>query len=166
MPRVTPYADSPREPLEILCRLAGRSSYVTPTAGSGGMRGIGTVEDIAHALATVSDPLGKQMAMAMACQTLTEWARIQALAHPQVMAELLGSWKTRALVEGPLKYRVRLVLFDAARVLVWPQMHCPDRAQMLRMQRQAYRMLHRHVSACLENAARNAASEACARLFG
>lgn len=162
------YVDGPREPLEVLSRLAGASAWKEPSVGrSTKGRPIG-VDDIAHALGFVSDPLAQRLALAVACQTDAEWLEIQRLAYPRILAQLQGGHLTRAMVRGYRRYRIRIVLYDAFYDAV---MHrgvqgAADRAKRAHMRMADYLDMYDHVMGFIETQAASGAFEAYSALTG
>lgn len=165
--RKTPYTAGPRDPLEVLARLAGGTTFKTPTVGrSTRGQSIGT-DDIAHALGHVQEPLCQRMAMAIACQSVAEWPQVQELAYPVLVRMLTGNHNTRALVTGWRRHRVRLVLYDVFHDLVL--MRAPvwsEAAKRVRMRRGDYVGLHEAIAGALESYAQTGAYVACRVLFG
>lgn len=135
--------DKRAEPMEILARLAGGTTYKTPTEGRA-TRSTGlTTEDISHALGYVRDPIAQRMALAMACQVTAEWPAIQALAYDVMRRDMLASPRTRELVADHRRYRVRLAMHAAFHDLVLMQRSSwRDGAKVARMRVQDYRELY------------------------
>ncbi|HET6631536.1 MAG TPA: hypothetical protein VFG73_02355 [Rhodanobacteraceae bacterium] len=152
MPATTPtpqaYAGGPRDALEVLARLAGRSAFVTPAAGSGGAPAL-TTDDIAHALGRTNDALGEYLALAIATQSLREWPAIQRLAFPRLLAGLEADPRDAALVEGSRRHRLRIVMHDVLRDLVWP--HRRNARKATGMRRADYSRLYRYAGAAFES---------------
>lgn len=165
--RKTPYQPGPKGPLEVLGRLAGGTSFKTPTVGcSTRGQAIGT-DDIAHALGFVRDPLAQRMALAIACQSVGEWRDVQQLAYPILVRHLTGNHNTRALVVGWRRHRIRLVLHDVFHDLVLMREPAwAEAAKRVRMRRFTYIELHEAIARVLESFAQTGASIACRALYG
>lgn len=157
-----------RSHIEVLSRLAGGTTYRTPD-GLGAQRGRGMgVDDLAHALGFVRDPLDQRLALAFACGTDAEWAAVQELAAPLLLKQLLGSPSARTLVLGAKKYRARLVLHDAFHDLVLARAphSVKEAADRVRMSVRDYRLLYKGAAGFLETRAQEGARVACCALFG
>lgn len=164
----SPYKGDRRTPLEVLSRLAGGTTYRTPDGvGSTRSRGIG-IDDLAHALGFVRDPLAQRLALAFACGSDAEWPAIHDLAAPPLLRTLQGSHNTRRLVAGSAKYRARLVLHDAFHdiALCRPPRHARDGGARLKMTPRDYRTLYKATAGFLETVAEAGAYWACQALFG
>ena len=163
---LTPWDTEGRDPLELIARLAGGTTFTEPSVGRGTSYPYVTSETIAGALGYVKDPLAQRLAMAMACQTTKEWRQVQQLARPRVLAHLRGSYKTRNLVRGHRRFRAQLVLFDAfhdlalRRAVSWRQA-----AVNANMREEDYRLLYQHTAAYLESLARTGAARTAWNMF-
>lgn len=163
---VSPHASEKPEPLEILARLAGRTTFVlkgTPT----GATPI-TPLDVAHALAASEDKLGAAMGMAIACQRTVEWPVVHKLALPRVIAYLRGQRKIPTIIEGPRRFLARLALRAAFERLIAPaapRRTIRETALAWRCDHRACKMLLKAATSVLEEAANTAASDACEYLF-
>lgn len=164
--RLDPHSTARPEPIEILARMAGRTSFCTPKTPGASAVPV-TPLDIAHAIATVPDKLGAAMAMAMACQRPSEWPRVEELGRPRLLRHLRGQREYAGIVEGPLVYRARIGLFDAFHDLVAPARARSVRAaaRAARMRLEQYRWLLNESAAFLEAAANTAAADAVRFLF-
>jgi hypothetical protein len=160
--------DEARTPMEVLSRLAGGTTYRTPEAGRSTRRAGAGVDDLAHALGFVKDPLDQRLALALACHTDAEWEAIHELAHAPLLRDLLGSHNTRKLVAGAKKYRVRLVLHDVFHDLALqrPTRHTKESAEKVKMQARDYRALYKSIAGFVETHAQAGASVACNALYG
>lgn len=107
---VTAYANSRRDPLEVLSMLAGGTTFRVP--GAGGGRTVGK-DDLAHCLGFVKDRLAQCLALAVATHSDGEWSEVLALAYPKLLSELVSTPDTSHLVRGKKRHRVRIVLRDA-----------------------------------------------------
>lgn len=107
---VTAFANSTRDPLELLSMLAGGTTFRVP--GAGGGRTIGR-DDLAHCLGYVKDRLQQCLALAVATHSDGEWAQVLKLAYPRLLGQLSGDVLSRHLVRGKKRHRIRIVLRDA-----------------------------------------------------
>lgn len=163
--RKDPYTREPRDPLEWIARLAGRSAFRIPTEGRATRPPLSDA-DVAHALGGCPDPLGQVVALAVACCRQDLWPQVEPLAMPRWI-EALAAGPDRHLVAGRLALRARLILVDAFRDLVEPgrAMSWATAAELLRMRVADYRRLHRQAAGLLDSAARLAARDCATRLF-
>lgn len=166
-PRIA-YASGSKTPLEVLSRLAGGTTYRTPDSGRSatGGQGIG-VDDIAHALGFVRDPLEQLLALSLACRTVAEWGEVQRLAFPLLLKELLASHTTRALVAGPMRYRIRLVLHDVFHDLALERAEREPKqsAARIKMQARDYSALYKRIAGFVETKAQAGAHAAKCALY-
>nr|GAT43705.1 predicted protein [Mycena chlorophos] len=159
-----PWTDDRPEPMEILARLAGNTSFRLPSSGG---RASVTNEDVAHALGCVQDRLAQMLALAIATGSTKEWPSIQRLAAPRLLSQLQADRRTRSLVAGFNRYRARLVLHDAFHDLVCGRtLSWREAARLCRMAQQPYRDLHGAVTGFLQTEAVAAAHAAARALFG
>lgn len=165
-PSLDPHTSDRPTPIEILARMAGRTTFRTPR-DPGASTAFVTPLDIAHALATSTDKLGAAMAMAMACQRPRDWPRVEELAHGVFTALVRKQPSHAALVEPPYTYRVRVALFDAFGDLIAPARHrnLGAAARDAKMRRNVYLWLLRQAMSMLEDAANSAAADAVRYLF-
>lgn len=152
------------DPLEILSRLAGNTTFRLPS--SGGRANI-TIDDISHALGCVDDELASLLALAIATGNRKNWAKIHRLAYPKLIGQLLADRRTRLLVSGANRFRARLLMYDAFRDLLAPRdVSWAESAKLCRMKQATYRQLHHAVTGFLRTEAVEAAYQACSILFG
>lgn len=164
---VSPWGTDDRDPLELIARLAGGTTFTEPSIGRGTSYAYVTSETIAGALGYVRDPLAQCLAMAMACQTTKEWRHVQQLARPRVLAHLRGSYKTRHLVQGFKRFRAQIVLFDAFHDLALKRpISWREAAMNASMREEDYRLLYQHTAAYLESLARTGAACTAWNMFG
>lgn len=161
--KLEPWTDSRPEPLELLGRLAGNTSFRLPASGGSATL---TTEDIAHALGCVRCERSKAIAMAIATGNEHAWGQVHRLAYPRLISELQGDRRTRLLVAGANKFRSRIVLYDAFHDLV----ACRDAnwkqgAVRTGMTQRDYKVLYHAVSGFLRTGAVGASHEAIQRLF-
>lgn len=164
MPTDATYSRAAKEPLEVLSRLAGGTTFRMPDMGRG--CSALTDVDIAHALGCVSDPLKQCIACAAACQSASEWPKVQDLLHVEVLRRIgSGRW-TRRLIAGPNRYRARLVAHVAFHDYVLLRAPALKKsAQATRMRTDEYSDLYWMVRGIIESLAQDGAAEACRLLF-
>lgn len=151
-----------RGPLERLSRLSAGGTFREPTlARSTRSISIGA-DDMAHALSFVEDPLMQSLALALACQTASEWPSIQALALPRILVDLGNSVAMRGLVADHRRYRARLVLYDVFHdlALLRPVRPWKVAAAGVRMNESVYRELYEWIAGYIETVAAAGAAEA------
>jgi len=165
--RLDPHTDARPEPIEILARMAGRSTFRTPKQPGATTAVPVTPLDIAHAVATAQDKLGSAMAMAMACQRPYEWHKVERTGHARVLAHLQAQRDYPGIVDAPYTHRARIALYDAFHDLIVPEhrRNLGVAAKDARMPRAMYRHLLRETCGYLEHAANTAAADACRYLF-
>lgn len=167
-PRLGAYVDSGASPIEVLSRMAGGTTFKTPSVGRSTRGQVIGPDDIAHALGWVRDPLAACLALAFACQTVKEWPRVQELAYPRLLAILRANNNTRSIVSEHRRHRVRLVLHHVFHdmAMLRQQRDAKDVATSLRMRPRDYRALYTRIAGELETAAAEGAYTACRVLFG
>jgi hypothetical protein len=165
--RAMAYVDAGKTPLELLSRLAGGTTYRTPDTGRSTRTGGAGVDDLAHALGFVTDPLEQRLALALACRTDAEWPQVQELATPQLRRMLLASHQTRAMVAGAMRYRIRLVLHDVFHdlALARPPRLPRQSAKRLQMPVRDYKAMYKAIAGFVETRAHAGAHEAIRALF-
>lgn len=167
MRQATPWQDGPREGLEVIMRLAGRTSYVTPSAGACTVPGHGGTLDIAHALGSVSvgNPLGS--ALAAACAMLAN-ADLSGLVEACVahMERRIPASVVGRLLGRQGRQRLRIVVVQVLDAMAGnTRRRLAADARAARMRKADYIELHRWVSSELESRAAAAAADACRFLF-
>jgi len=162
-----PHTKDRREPLEILAMLAGRTNF--PRIRGEALRAQQPITplDVAHALAQASDTLGSSMGVAIACEREQEWGRVHELSYVPLLGELQQQRAFPDIVQSAKRFRVRIVLYDAFRDLIWPARREPIRvaAKEAGIDKNAYGFLHHHVTSFLHARANTAARDACEYLF-
>ena len=167
----TPYTDTRALPMEILARMAGRTTFRNPKDVTGIPV---TAQDVAHALAAAvdshgdpTDPLGKAMAMAIACQRESEWPNVEDLGRERLLDWLRSQRHYPRICAGAYTYRARIALHDAFTDLIYParRRKIREAAKDARMSKEKYRFLLKSTMALLEAAANTAAADAVRYLF-
>jgi hypothetical protein len=165
--RLDPFTKEERSALEILAMLAGRTNYTVPTEGKS-TKGPGlTALDVAHAISASSEKLGAAIGLAVACQRDWDAGMVQELGYERLLREFHRQRAMPGVAAGALRYRVRLVLADAFRDLIWPQQRPSYRAAAKNrgIQAEIYRFMHRYATGKLDEYANTAAKDACTFLF-
>ena len=119
-------------PLEVIHRLAGRSSFTTPHAGRGGLPGVGSTEDIAHALSKADDRLGAALALAAVCPGRARRATLEDPVVERIQQALVGTWRYGPLIEGAKVHRIRIGVEDVLGHLLHHITYRPAAAQRAR----------------------------------
>ncbi len=166
--KAEPWVDEGRDPLELIARLLVGGSYRVPVEGRSTLPPLGS-SDIAGAVALMSDALEKHAALAVATR-----AERPAIAHLSVLAydrvaTLVAQARPQPLdLEVPAdRWRLRLVIFDAAYELVWPERRqtWAALAKAAKMRRGAYCDVHRAATAVLQAALNDGRRDFHGRLF-
>lgn len=163
------YSTERPNPLELIARAAGQSSYRVPVEGVGSKPTLRTA-DIVAALGYMRDRLEQRTAMAVAGRAdRAEIARVADAAYRRVIRVV------RALPDRPLdlgkgadRWRLRLVVFDATHDLVWPEKRAPisQQAKAAKMRRRNYRSVYRCASAVLQEVLNNSTDSFVRALWG
>lgn len=144
-----------RDPLELLARLLVGGSYRVPVEGRSTLAPLGS-SDIAGAVAYMQDPLEKHTALAVATRMGP-----QAVARLTLMAYRSVAQAVRVARPRPLdlsvpadRWRLRLVIYDAAHELVWPERRQPYAAlaKAARMRKGSYILAHKCATSVLQGA--------------
>lgn len=163
-----PWSDE-RDPLELLARLLVGGGYRVPVAGRSTASTLSS-GDIAAAVAYMRDPIEKQTVLAVATR-----ADAQTIARLSLQAYRLVCWHIRAqrpraltLSDPADRWRLRLVIYDAAFELVWPERRRPysELARAAKMRKALYMQAHKCAIAALQAALNTGRSEFRSRLFG
>jgi hypothetical protein len=166
---LAPHSDE-RDPLELVARLLVGGSWRVPTEGRSSRPTLQPC-DVAGAVGLMRGKLEREAALAVATRAGdAEIARLAARAYRRVMREVVAS-ASRAqaldLGDGADRWRLRMVIYDAAQELVWPERR-PARALAARrakMRRSDYAEVHRAATSVLQQAVADARSEFGQRLF-
>lgn len=154
---VDTYSTDKRDSLELLARMMVGGGYRQPVEGRASLPGLQAV-DIAGAVGFMGkwDALGRDTAVAVATQADEQrLARLAAAAYRQVLRTV------RTLRPAPLdldkpedRWRLRIVIFDAAHDLVYPTRRAPfgQLAKEAKMRKASYMAVHRCASAVFSEA--------------
>lgn len=163
-----PYTTDPRDPLELISRLLVGSSYRVPVEGTGTKSGLQAV-DVAGAVGYMEDPLAGRVSVAVATRAeAPEIARVSAAAYRRV-ARTIRMLKTRplTLAEPADRWRLRMVIYDVATELVWPERRRPlkDLAKATKMRLGTYCLVHKVAMAELQSALNEGRRDFARRLW-
>lgn len=166
--KLDPHTRDPRDPLELMARLLVGSSYRVPVAGRSTKGALGSA-DIAGAVGYMPDGLEKQAALAVATRAAPrEVAALSRAAYRQVV-RAVKAMRPRPLdlSRGEDRWRLRLVVFDAAHALVHPEDQAAKAtlAKEAKMRRSTYTELHKTATSILQGALNAGRSEFRKRLF-
>jgi hypothetical protein len=157
------------DPLELLARLLVPSSYRVPVEGRSSRPGM-TTADVAAALGFMGDRLAKAVAIAVVTRADEAYiARMTELARWRVRREVLMQRPVPLkLGQAAERWKLRLVLFDAAYELVWPERRTPYglAARKAKMRKATYIQVHRCATHVLQDALNRARGELKGRLYG
>lgn len=163
-----PHTNEQRSPLEMLAMLLVSGSYRVPVAGRSTKDAL-RAHDVAAAIGMVKNKLGKQVALAVVRRGgPVEIARIARLAYRPTVAKLLLQSGWLLDLHAPAdRWRLRIVVYDAAHELVWPERRQPWHvmAKAAKMRRATYQQVHRVATAVLQEAMTEAGEELRVRLF-
>ena len=155
--------------LEMVARIVGTSSYRVPVEGKGTKQVLST-SDITAAVGYMDDALEQQVVMATATRAESpEIARAAVLAYRRVArAVRQRPEQPLDLRKGADRWRLRLVVYDAALHLVWPERRRPmnDLAKAAKMRGRSYRTVYRCASAVLQEVLNNGTASFRAAMWG
>jgi hypothetical protein len=140
-----PWTADPRDPLELLARLVGRTAQA-PGMGKGGVPL--TDSYLTGALGYMSDKVGAALAMSVAGRHDAMLGYIVRRAHKRVLRSLAEARpRPIDLRNGADRYRLRGVLADVTAAMIWPERRIPmaKAAKAAKMRTGAYCALYRHV---------------------
>lgn len=154
--------------LELLARLLVPGSYRVPVAGRSTKHGMQPA-DVAGALGMVKVPLNRTTALAVTQRQPRGAARITTQAYSAIarlVRQLPGAPLDLARAED--RHRLRIVIYDAAFELIWPEKRTPygGLAKAAKMRKQAYIAVHKAATATLQQALTEARRELASRLYG
>lgn len=163
--QLDPYTRERREPMELLARLAGGTTFLSAGAGRGGPTL--TALDVAYAVAASPEKLGAAVANAIVCQRPQDWPIIHELGYPRMLADLRQQQALPGVVTGALSFRARITLCDAFHDLVLPRQRrkWKQAIEDSGVPERAYRFLHKTATGLLQAWANTAARDACSFLF-
>lgn len=159
----------PPDTLELIGRLLVGSSYRIPVEGKGSKSSL-QPSDVAAAVGYMRNPLQRATVVAVATRAdLPEIARLSARAYRRVMREvLLQQPRPLDMREGADRWRLRMITYDAAFELVWPERRRPYAllAHAAKMRKASYITVHRCATSVLQQALNEGRNSFRGRLFG
>ncbi|QNR96187.1 hypothetical protein ICJ04_11585 [Stenotrophomonas sp. 169] len=161
--------ESTRDPLELLARMVVSGSYRVPVEGRATLPPLSSA-DVAGALGMMRDPLAKAAALAVALRAEgVDLARFGRFALQRVVRALHHyEGHVPLQLECPAdRWRLRLVLQDAADDLVWPERKRPsaEAARAVKMRKGDYLVVYNIVGGTVRQALEDARREFRIRLF-
>lgn len=164
-----PGPESTRDPLELLARMVVSGSYRVPVEGRATLAPLSSA-DVAGALGMMRDPLAKAAALAVALRAEgVDLARFGRLALQRAVRALHHHDGHVPLgLDCPAdRWRLRLVLQDAADDLVWPERKRPsaEAARAVKMRKGAYLLVYKIAEGTVRQALEDGRREFRIRLF-
>jgi len=158
-----------RDPLELLARMVVSGSYRLPVEGRATLAPLSSA-DVAGALGMMRDPLAKAAALAVALRAEgVDLARFGQLALQRVVRSLHHhDGQVRLRLDSPAdRWRLRLVLQDAADDLVWPERKRPsvEAARAVKMRKGDYLLVYKIAAGTVRQALEDGRREFRIRLF-
>lgn len=158
-----------RDPLELLARMVVSGSYRVPVEGRATLAPLSSA-DVAGALGMMRDPLAKAAALAVALRAEgMDLARFGRLALQRVVRALQHHDGHVPLeLDCPAdRWRLRLVLQDAADDLVWPERKRPsaEAARAVKMRKGDYLLVYKIAEGTVRQALEDGRREFRIRLF-
>lgn len=167
--RLDPWTSDARDPLELIARMLVGSSYRVPVEGRSTVAPLVSA-DIAGALAYMGDELQRETALAVAMRAEhAHVARLSAIAYRRIATRIRHMEPPALDLHKPSdRWRLRLVIFDAAQELVWPERRRPmdEAAKAARMRRSSYARALRVATAVLQEALSDGRRAFAGKLFG
>jgi len=168
-PRNRCVAEATRDPLELLARMVVSGSYRVPVEGRATLAPL-SAADVAGALGMMRDPLAKSAVLAVAVRAEgVDLARLGRLALQRVVRALHYSERRLPLeLDCPAdRWRLRLVLQDAADDLVWPERKrsSAEAARAVKMRKSDYLMVYKIAHGTFTEALEDGRREFRRRLF-
>lgn len=161
-------ADDDRDALELLARMLVGGGYRVPVEGRSTLPALSS-GDIAGAVAYMRDPLRKAVVLAVATRAgEAEIGRMAALAYQPVCEHIREQCPGLLNLSDPCdRWRLRLVIRDAATGLVWPErkQSCSQLARASKMRKAVYLDAHACAIAVLQAALSDGRREFAKRLF-
>lgn len=163
------YSTERPSPLELVARIVGTSSYRVPLEGKGTKQAMST-SDITAAVGYMEDALERRVVMVTATRAGSEEiARMASLAYRRVVRVLRRQpGQPLDLRNGADRWRLRLVVYDAALHMVWPERRRPmnELAKGAKMRSQNYRTVYHCASSALQEVLNNGTESFRAALWG
>lgn len=168
-PTKRPGPEATRDPLELLARMVVSGSYRVPVEGRTTLAPLSSA-DVAGALGMMCDPLAKAAALAVALRAEgVDLARFGRLALQRVVRALhRHDGHVPLRLDCPAdRWRLRLVLQDAADDLVWPERKraSADAARAVKMRKGDYLLIYKIAGETVQQAVEDGRREFRTRLF-
>ncbi|MET0548557.1 MAG: hypothetical protein ABW002_04710 [Xanthomonas sp.] len=148
-------AEDEWDALELLARMLVGGGYRVPVAGRG-TKGTLSSGDIAGALAMMGDPLEKATVLAVGTRAdAAEVARLAFRSYRRVAGSVLMQRPRSLKLSDPAdRWRLRLVIYDAASELVWPEKRrsYAERARAAKMRKAVYIQVHKCATSVMQSA--------------
>jgi hypothetical protein len=163
-------SDEPtRDPIELIAKTLVSSSYRVPVEGRGSKPGL-QMTDVAAAIGMMRNRLAREVALAVV-QRVEEGriAQLVGMARRRVLLQVLAQRPQPLNMMSPAdRHRLRIVIFDAALELVWPERRQPfaARARAAKMRKHSYMVVHKCATSALQEALNEARRELNVNLFG
>lgn len=163
-----PYTRDGRDVLELIARLLVGGSYRVPVEGTGTKAGLQSSE-IAAAVGYMEDNLNKHTALAVATRADTPAiGRLSNLAYRRIVTHVRHMRPPALDLGKPAdRWRLRIVVFDAAHELVWPErrQNFGELARAAKMRKGNYIRTHHLATSVLQAALNEGRTELGKRLF-
>lgn len=169
-PKSEPFSDERPDVLELMGRMLVGSSYRVPVAGQGTRPGL-QCTDVAGAAGLMHGRLGREIALAVSTRPDRKAiARVSGRAYWRIARAVRDMRAPRALDLqcAADRWRLRMIAFDAAHELVYPERRQPYAAlaKATKMRKTDYMRVHQTVTAELQQLMNNARREFAERLWG
>lgn len=168
-PRRDPWTKDPFDPLELLARLGGRCAQRFPALAPAGKGQPITDAHLDAALGMMADGFAANLALAVATRnSMMIGELVQQLFEP-AMRHLKHEQRAHGLDldAGENRHRVRMVLVDAVRWLIYPELRVPARvaARTAKMRLSTYVAVYRRIDSMLHAALDNARADLRDQLY-
>lgn len=158
------YTITAPDPLELISRMFGRTSYRVPVEGRG-TTALRTSNDVALAVGLMKDRVARETALTVVRQGgAWDVARLTRIAYREVVRAVRQQRPSPLDLHKPAdRWRLRMVVYDAAHELVHPA--DPKRkpfavlAKEAKMRKTRYIAVHRCATATLQDALSRASSD-------
>lgn len=165
-----PFLQERPDALELMARLLVSGGYRIPVAGTGTKPGLQSV-DIAAAAGLMQGKLGRDIAIMVATRAdAREIGRFSTRVYAKCRraVHLMRAPRALDLSQAQDRWRLRMIIYDAAHELVHPERRRPYKllAADAKMRAENYRRAHKVVTAELQELMNNASREFISRLWG
>jgi hypothetical protein len=165
--KTDPYTRDGADPLELMARLLGRTSYRVPVEGRGSAA-VMMSHDVAGAVGMMRGQLEKQTALAVTQRAgAKQIARLSRTAYRAVI-RLVRDQRPQPLDlhEPADRWRLRMAIYDAAHEMVYPdrRQSFGELAKAAKMRKASYITVHRCAISVLQQALNDGRAEFKRRL--